>query len=294
MDSQPFIPSKMPPSTSSNTPSPESHSAESAPDPAAPVPGKLLGTATLTLQTQQAARLVRGRAKTSDKPAIIGLLSFAAMCRTIWHGVRADDPYADWWRLKVDGAIREARAVLDRERRSLDPLFARDGAVAVQPARSEKPVRIALNFTNPDAFRAAQVIGHFDGLACGLLSLAHAGTLGRDEARHRLERSGRAVRRVLQSAVGYRYLGLDRSAVRQGTALAVQAREVMGDCPQSLLDKAYRHPVHRPPQPGAATAGTESNSVDPDGAQSIDELAGPVGIPRVPDADSHCEDDHEP
>ncbi|MEM1402982.1 MAG: TIGR03761 family integrating conjugative element protein [Pseudomonadota bacterium] len=239
---------------------------------------------------------MRGRAKTSDKPAIIGLLSFAAMCRTIWHGVRADDPYADWWRLKVDGAIREARAVLDREGCSLDPLFAGDSAVAVQPARSEKPVRIALNFTNPDAFRVAQVIGHFDGVVCSLLALAHTGTLDRDDARHRLERSGRAVRRVLQSAVGYRYLGLDRSAVRQGTALVIQARESMGDCPQSLLDKAYRHPVHRPPQPGAATTGSDSDSdtVDPDWAQPMDELAGPVGIPRVPDADAHSEEDHEP
>jgi integrating conjugative element protein (TIGR03761 family) len=294
MDWQPNIPSNTPPSTAPNVPSPENHSAPSATDSADLVPGKLLGTATLTLQTQQAARLVRGRAKTSDKPAIIGLLSFAAMCRTIWHGVRADDPYADWWRLKVDSAIGDARTALDEERGSLVPLFARDSAVEVQPARSEKPVRIGLNFTNPDGFRAAQIIGHFDGVACELLALAHTGSLDRDDARHRLERCGRVVRRVLQSAVGYRYLGVDRPAVRRGTALALQAREAMGECPQSLLDKVYRHPVHRPPQSAAVIAAVDkdSDSVDPDSAQGIDAFAAPVDLPLASDRDTPGEADH--
>lgn len=296
MDWQPNTPSNTPPGISPNTPSPENHSAPSATDSADLSPGKLLGSATLTLQTQQAARLVRGRAKTSDKPAIIGLLSFAAMCRTIWHGVRADDPYADWWRLRVDSAIRDAHAVLDEERRSLDPLFDRGGAVSVQPARSAKPVRIALNFTNPDAFRAAQVVGHFDGVACDLLALAHTGSLDRDDARYRLKRCGRVVRHVLQSAVGYRYLGVDRLALRRGTALALQAQEAMGDCPQSLLDKAYRHPVHRPPQPGAliVAINKDNDIVDPDSARGIDEFAAPVDLPRASDRDIPGEADHAP
>jgi len=288
MDWQPHTP----PNTQRDNPPAENHSAASAPDSTDPVPGKLIGTATLTLQTQQAARLVRGRAKTSDKPAIIGLLNFAAMCRTIWHGVRADDPYADWWRLKVDGAIREACAVLDEERGFLDTLFDRDDAVAVQPARSVKPVRIALNFTNPDAFRAAQVIGQFDSVACGLLALEHTGTLDRDDTRRRLERSGRVVRHVLQSAVGYRYLGVDRAAIRQGSAVAVQAREAMGECPPALLDKAYRHPVHRPPQPGTVIAPSQPDSADPDSTQRSDALADPTQSPINPDSDLRTEADN--
>jgi hypothetical protein len=94
--------------------------------------------------------------------------------------------------------------------------------------------------------------------------------------------------------VGYRYLGIDRSAVRRGTALALQAREAMGDCPQSLLDKAYRHPVHRPPQPGAVipVIDKENDSVDPDSAQGIDEFAAPVDLPRASDRDTHSEADN--
>jgi len=230
------------------------------------VPGQLQGTATLTLQTQQAARLVRGRAQAADKPAIVGLLAFAAMCRTIWHGVRADDPYADWWRLKVDGAIRHARAVLEEALRELDALPDGGPALTVAPARSTRPVRIRLNFTNPDAFRAAQIIGHFDGFVCRVLASSHIGALSRDDAHSRLEWTGRAVRRLLLSAVGYRYTGVTRRDFREGTALAIRTREAMGACPPALIDKAYTHAVMMPPPPGTSLADANDPVGDAHGA----------------------------
>jgi hypothetical protein len=58
-------------------------------------PGVLCGGAVLTLQTRQAQRLVKGRGYSADKPAIIGLIGFANLVRSVWHGARADDPYAD-------------------------------------------------------------------------------------------------------------------------------------------------------------------------------------------------------
>ena len=53
-------------------------------------PGVLRGGATLTLQTRQAQRLVKGRGYTAEKPAITGLIGFANLLRSIWHGARAD------------------------------------------------------------------------------------------------------------------------------------------------------------------------------------------------------------
>ncbi|MEQ8516012.1 MAG: TIGR03761 family integrating conjugative element protein [Chromatocurvus sp.] len=199
------------------------------------VPGKLRGDAVLTLQTQQAARLVRGRAQTAEKPPILGLLGFAALCRTIWHGTRADDPYADWWQQRVDSALTDARLAIDTETARLDDLFATDDGLAVTPAQSDKPVCIALNFTNPDAFRAAQLIGRYDQLACRALALGHTGGLARKDVVRLLNAGGRAVRRTLQSAVGYRFLGIDRASVRQQSARAEQARQLMGECPESVI-----------------------------------------------------------
>ncbi|GAB5415717.1 MAG: hypothetical protein Cons2KO_33200 [Congregibacter sp.] len=201
------------------------------------VPGKLRGNATLTLQTQQAARLVRGRTQTSDKPAIIGLLGFAALCRTIWHGAYGDDPYAYWWQQKIDDALTDAQSSIESQARRLDEIAVSDCGLQVAPARSEKPARIALNFTNPDAFRAAQLIARYDQLACRALTLAHTGQVTRQVAEQALNVGGRAVRRTLQSAMGYRFFGIDRIAVLEQSGLAVEAREAMGECPETLLER---------------------------------------------------------
>jgi hypothetical protein len=81
--------------------------------PAIAQPDALLGQAWLTLQTRYAGRLVKVRQGAADRPPITGLLGFANLLRAIWHGARADDPYADWWLTKVDPALSLASANLD-------------------------------------------------------------------------------------------------------------------------------------------------------------------------------------
>ena len=68
-------------------------------------PGALRAVVTLTLETRQAQRMVKGRSGTVDKPAIMGLIGFANRLRVIWQGARADDPYADWWLVKIHDAL---------------------------------------------------------------------------------------------------------------------------------------------------------------------------------------------
>ena len=74
-----------------------------------PTPGALRGEVRLTVQSRYAQRLIVGRAWTPEKPAIIGLVGFADRLRVIWHAARADDPYADWWLIKIDAALQRAR-----------------------------------------------------------------------------------------------------------------------------------------------------------------------------------------
>ena len=75
-------------------------------------PGALRAVVTLTLETRQAQRMVKGRPGTSDKPAIMGLIGFANRLRVIWQGARADDPYADWWLVKIHDALDVADQVV--------------------------------------------------------------------------------------------------------------------------------------------------------------------------------------
>lgn len=217
-------------------------------DPEAPSearPGVLRGGAVLTLQTRQAQRLVKGRGYSADKPAIIGLIGFANLVRSVWHGARADDPYADWWLLKVHGALAQADPALARMAQTVADRFDALDALQVVPPASTRPVRVSLNFSNPYAFQAAHLVGTFDALACQVLSARHVGLLVRDEAEALLHQGGRVVRRVLQSPVGYRFFGITRRDLAQGTTKAQQARESMGEVPDDVLTGGQRAP-HAP------------------------------------------------
>lgn len=208
-------------------------------------PGALRGGAVLTLQTQQAQRLVKGRGYSAEKPAIIGLIGFANLVRSVWHGARADDPYADWWMLKIHDALEQAEREFSGMERAIAGRLEGVGALEVASPVSTKPARIRLNFSNPYAFRAARLVGVFDALVCKVLSARHVGLLARDEAEGMLHQGGRVLRRVLQSSVGYRFMGVTRRDVEQGTAKALQALEAMGEVPKDVLTGARRAP-HAP------------------------------------------------
>ncbi|MCP4430254.1 MAG: DUF1845 domain-containing protein, partial [Gammaproteobacteria bacterium] len=107
-----------------------------------PTLGALRGQAWLTVQTRQAQRLIRGRNGTTDKPAIIGLVGFADRLRLIWQAARNDDPYADWWLIRIHEAIEQARALVNRSQSKIDEQLAQSPAVGVRVAASLRPYRL--------------------------------------------------------------------------------------------------------------------------------------------------------
>lgn len=230
---QPLTTESASPSSGEHTARPEGH------------PGVLRGGAVLTLQTRQAQRLVKGRGYSADKPAIIGLIGFANLVRSVWHGARADDPYADWWMLKIHDALDHTKRELSNMERTIASRFEDMSAIEVASPSSLKPARVSLNFSNPYAFRAAHLVGAFDALVCKVLSARHVGLLARDETERTLHQSSRVVRRVLLSPVGYRFMGVTRQDVEHGTAKALQARDAMGELPSDVLEGIRRAP-HAP------------------------------------------------
>jgi hypothetical protein len=54
------------------------------------------------LQTRHAQQVFMGRKASAEKPYIIGVTRFGAILSQLQVCVLADDPYADWWLLKVE------------------------------------------------------------------------------------------------------------------------------------------------------------------------------------------------
>lgn len=214
-------------------------------------PGALRGEVWITIQTRQAQRLVTGRKPTPDKPAIIGLTRFGSLTSLLHFCARLDDPYADWWLLKVEAALDQASAQIERMRQQVEALLAEHPGMQIELAESLEPVRIPLKFGNPYAYQGARLLTDFDALIRALLTARHVGFLDRDRTEKQLHLSGRAIRRALACAVGFKNQSTRRKDLEQNTARAMKARECMGEVPPDIMDRSRR--ARLAPEPASTT-----------------------------------------
>lgn len=210
----------------------------------------LQGGVTLVLMSRQGQLLVHGRPtqtiRGNDQPPIIGLLKFAAMTRVIWLGAMYDDPYADWWLMRLDHVLKGSQQKLHEESERLDEVFSKvPSGVNVDLAESACPMRLPLKFSCPYAFIGAYLLGDYDHFVRRVLTARHIGAMTRDEAEQVIALCGRHVRRAYMGAAGYRCMGVTRSDVRGGTARGQGANARMGEVPVDVLDGSSR-PEHTP------------------------------------------------
>ena len=198
-------------------------------------PGVLRGEVWLTVQCHHAQRLILGRAASIDKPAIIGLVGFADRLRVIWNAARADDPYADWWLIKIDEALQRARLRIKTEQAALNECIEQCSTLQIKVVTTSKPYRLALNFANPYAYWGAQLIAEFDTTARTILTAKHVGLINNALAESALQGCAAAIRSLFAVPHGYRVLRIDREAIEAGGKAANAAADLMGELPSEVL-----------------------------------------------------------
>lgn len=226
-------------------------------------PGALRGQVWLTVQTRQAQQLIHGRAGTPGKAPIIGLVGFADRLRIIWEAARHDDPWADWWLIKVCDAIDATGDTIRRWKQDLDHLLALEVCgLEVAPAESLRPCRTPLQFANPYAYQGAHLLSEYDALACQVLTASHIGLLDNRTRDDLLGSCAQKIRATFMVPQDYRLTGIDREALRDGHGESRRACQVMGEVPDEVV-RGERHAplVPRTIRPPAALA--EDNRVPP-------------------------------
>ena len=206
-------------------------------------PGALQGQVWLTVQTNQAQQLIHGRAGTPDKPTIIGLIGFADRLRVIWQAARHDDPYADWWLIKVHEAIEVTRTTIDRQQADLVKQLEQMTAMEVSVATSQHPYRVHLQFANPYAYRGAQLLAQYDRLVCTALTARHIGLLEGADSVQAQKACARKLRALFVIPQSYRFLKIDRESAHKAAGRSHEARQVMGELPEDILSGERQAPL---------------------------------------------------
>ena len=199
----------------------------------------------LTLQTRYAQLLVRGR-DVKGKPPIVGLIVFADRLRVIWHAAAANDPFADWWLIKIHDAIAAVDSRIKHERDALRHLADQNGAFVAVPAQMREPFRIKLQFASPYAYKAAQMLAQFDAFACDSLTARHVGSLTRQHCVSNIHSVASRIRGVFNIPGRFRHLGIDREDRTSWQAKGETAQRFMGQIPIDVL-KGSRRAAFAPP-----------------------------------------------
>ena len=193
----------------------------------------------ISLQTRYAQLLVRGRV-TKGKPPIVGLIRFADMLRIIWYAAQANDPYADWWLIKIHDALSSFDKRIEKERKHLQELLSAREGFRIVPAHLRDPFRVNLRFSSPYAYRAAQALVQFDGFVRDSLAAEHVGILPRRTAQDGIHSVATKLRSLFHIPCRYRHLGIDRANPVSFDGDGETAKRFMGEIPPDILNGTRR------------------------------------------------------
>jgi len=249
-------------------------------------PGSLRSQVVMELQTGLAQRLVHGRERQDDTAPILGVLGFGHRAALLWRSAAQDDPYADWFLLKIAASIDATKQKIDEQTKRIgDVLVAMEG-FKIEIAHALEPVEFPIQFSNPYGYMGAYLVADFDGLSRAVLTARHLGLIDRLRSDEILRGAGRAIRRTFNYALEWRLTGVRRKDFEPMNANAERAQKLMGEIPSEILKGTHRARIAPPinPDHGSGPAGSQetsnTNPPDNDAADPEDRNISPEPNPR--------------
>jgi|SRR6185312_5950793 len=209
--------------------------------------GALRSDMQLTLHTHHASRIWHGRPESEGQRRIVGLNGFVSIMARIKRGAEQDDPYSDWWMLKIEERLDGAKTRLQELRETVDHALAHiPRALTVGENLSVQPVKLPLFIGTQHGFLAVYLLADYDDLARRFLLAHHTALIDRDTLVQSLDEAAHVLRSLFMLAQRYRYSGATRDDFAANNAVARAAREKLGDLPQDVLEGTKR-PRFAPP-----------------------------------------------
>lgn len=203
-------------------------------------PGDLRSETRMTIQTRQAQKLVVGRKSADHVEPIIGLLDFGRRMKLIWLSAEADDPFADWFLVKIEQSLKESQALIQTKTDWLDARLREIQGFDIQVAHSLQPLQVPIYFQNPYGYMGAYLISDYDALARSVFTARHIALIDRAVAEQLLQITGKAIRRTFNLAAQWKFTGVTREDVLAQTSNALRASGLLGVCPEPILSKTQR------------------------------------------------------
>ncbi|MBS7560131.1 TIGR03761 family integrating conjugative element protein [Pseudomonas sp. RC4D1] len=203
--------------------------------------GALRSTMSLTLHTHHASRIWHGRAPTEGKSGIIGLNGFVSTMNKLKRGAEQDDPYSDWWMLRIEDKLNSTKQQLQNLCEQVDQALANvPPALSLGENLNVQPVKLPLFVASQLGFMAVYLLADYDNLARRLILAHHTALIDRSTLERWLSEGAHALRSLFSMAQQYRYSGTTRDDFTANNAAARAALEKYGELPQDVLEGTRR------------------------------------------------------
>ena len=231
--------------------------------------GSLRSTMSLTLHTHHASRIWHGRAASEGKPGIVGLNGFIAIANKIKRGAEQDDPYSDWWMLRLEEKLTQTKDSLQALREQVDQALADvPPALSLGENLNVQPVKLPLFVNAQLGFLAVYLLADYDDLARKLILAHHTALIDRSTLERWLNEGAHVLRSLFSLAQQYRYSGCTRDDFAAKNAAARAALEKLGELPQEVLEgtlrSRYAPPIIRRSALAAAASQDAADARDDD------------------------------
>jgi integrating conjugative element protein (TIGR03761 family) len=203
--------------------------------------GALRSAMQLTLHTHHASRIWNGRTATKERAGIMGLNGFVIIASRMSRGAEQDDPYSDWWILRIEEKLTETKARLQALREQVDQALASVPAeLSLGENLNVQPVKLPLFVSSQLGFLAVYLLADYDNLARRVILAHHTALIDRHTMERWLNDGAHSLRSTFTLAQQYKYSGAARDDFAANNAVARNARERFGDLPQDVLEGTRR------------------------------------------------------
>ncbi|OAI94855.1 PFL_4669 family integrating conjugative element protein [Pseudomonas putida] len=203
--------------------------------------GALRSSMQLTLHTHHASRIWHGRAAAEDRAGIIGLNGFIAIMNKMKRGAEQDDPYSDYWMLRIETKLDETKIQLQLLGEQIDQVIsAIPKALSLGENLNVQPISMPLFINAQLGFAAVYLLADFDDLARRVILAHHTALIDRQTLERWLNEGSHALRSLFSLAQQYKFSGAQRDDFAANNAVARNARERYGELPQDILEGTRR------------------------------------------------------
>ncbi|WP_313314050.1 PFL_4669 family integrating conjugative element protein [Stutzerimonas nitrititolerans] len=249
--------------------------------------GSLRSAMSLTLHTHHASRVWHGRAASDGKPGIVGLNGFIAIANKIKRGSEQDDPYSDWWMLRIEEKLTQTKETLQTLREQIDQALADvPPSLSLGENMNVQPVKLPLFVNAQLGFLAVYLLADYDDLARKLILAHHTALIDRSTLERWLNEGAHALRSLFSLAQQYRYSGCTRDDFAAKNAAARATIEKLGELPQDVLEGTLRSRYAPPAIRRSALASSANQEAEDANAEDfpVEDTDGPVAAGEGEDA----------